>query len=198
MINSISKEWNEVTIPHYNGEVSMLPFNLNDLTTLPAQFIETANEMIKELPNKVGQAFLTVHGKFVKKDDTQRRGAPHIDGNYLESLSWGSGGGNGWKVGENGNVLSSTEHKLSYKNKNGGMLIASNYSSCKGWNGKFKGEAGIGGDCRHIKLDSGFMLKPNKVYYGNSQFIHESLPLDKDVFRVLYRITLPIDYAQLS
>ena len=199
MINSISKELNSIVIPHYEGETSMLPFDLSDLMTLPLEFRTTAKEMIKNLPNKVGEAFLTVHGKFVKKSKTLRRGAPHIDGNFLESLKWGSGGGgNGWKIGENGNQLNTIEHKLSYENEKGGMLIASNYSSSKGWIGSFKGKAGIGGDCRHIELDNGFTLDANKVYYGNSQFIHESLPLDKDVHRVMYRITLPIKHEPLN
>lgn len=195
MITSVSKELNSVEIPFFKGEVSMLPFDLSDLKTLPIEFRETARQMVKNLPNKIGEAFLTVHGKLVKKSKTLRRGAPHIDGNFLESLKWGSGGGgNGWKVGENGNVLSSTEHKLSYKNKKGGMLITSNYSACKGWNGVYNGEAGVGGDCRHIELEEGFMLESNKVYYGNSQFIHESLPVKEDVHRIMYRITLPINH----
>lgn len=199
MIKSVSKKLNSIEIPFFNGEVSMLPFNLSDLTTLPTEFRETVKEMIKNLPNKVGEAFLTVHGKFVKKSKTLRRGAPHIDGNYLkEFASWGSGGGNGWKVGENGMRLTSKEHSLSYENEKGGMLIASNYSACKGWNGVFDDKAGVGGDCSHLRLNEGFMLEANKVYYGNSQFIHESLPLDKDVHRVMYRITLPIEHEVKS
>jgi hypothetical protein len=78
------------------------------------------------------------------------------------------------------------------------MIIASNYSACMGWNGKYEGEAKEGGDCSHLDLGEGFMLKPNTVYYGNSQFIHESLPMDKDVFRVLFRITLPINHKPLN
>lgn len=200
MINSISKELNAIQIPYYKGELSMLPFNLNDISSLPIEFRETVEQMIKNLPNKMGTAFLTVHGKFVKKAKTLRRGAPHIDGNFIQGLSsWGGGTGtNGWKVGENGFSLTSEEHKLSYENKNGGMLIASNYSACMGWNGVYNEKAKEGGDCSHIDLGEGFMLKPNKVYYGNSQFIHESLPLDKDVFRVLYRITLPIEYPVIQ
>lgn len=199
MLNSYSKELNPIAIPYYNGEVSMIPFDLSNLLTLPQEFISVAEQMIKNLPIKKGIAFLTVHGKFVKKAKTLRRGAPHIDGNFLPSVSsWGNGGGNGWKVGENGVKLNSTDHKLSYDNPNGGMLIASNYSACKGWNGKFEGKAKEGGDCSHIKLNEGFMLDADKVYYGNSQFIHESLPLDKDVFRVMYRITLPMEFPPLQ
>jgi hypothetical protein len=198
MIHSIAKPLNKISIPYFKGEVSMLPFDLSNLDTLPEQFRGTAKEMIKNFPNKTGTAFLTVHGKFVKKAKTLRRGAPHIDGNYMPQVSeWGNTGTGGWKVGENGAKLSSEEHTLSYENKNGGMLIASNYSACKGWTGKFKGSAKEGGDCSHIKLNEGFMLDANKVYYGNSQFIHESLPLDKDIFRVLFRITLPMEHSPL-
>lgn len=200
MINSMSKELNYIKIPFYKGEVSMLPFKMNDLESVPEKFREVVRSMIENFDYKIGEAFLTVHGKFVKKDKTLRRGAPHIDGNYIkETSTWGNGGGgNGWKVGENGFKLSSEHHKLSYENKNGGMLIASNYSSCKGWNGKYKGKAKEGGDCSHINLGNGFLLKENTVYYGNSQFIHESLPLDQDFFRVLFRITLPIECKPLK
>jgi hypothetical protein len=195
MITSISKELNSIEIPFFKGEVSMLAFDLSDLKTLPIEFRDTAKQMVKNLPNQFGQAFLTVHGAFVKKYKTLRRGAPHIDGNYLKEVSsWGSGGGNGWKVGENGVKLTSKEHAVSYESKKGGMLIASNYSACKGWHGIFNDKAKEGGDCSHLKLNDGFMLDANKVYYGNSQFIHESLPLDKDIHRVMYRITLPINH----
>lgn len=196
MINSISKELNEISVPFYKGEASMIPFELSDLTTLPNEFIKTVKEMIEHLPNKIGESYLTVHGKFVKKCKTLRRGAPHIDGNYIKEIcDWGQGGGNGWKVGENGVSLTSEYHKLSYQNKKGGMLMASNYSACMGWNGEYEGEPREGGDCSHIDLKDGFILKSGIVYYGNSQFIHESLPVDQDVFRVLFRITLPIDYT---
>ena len=199
MIESISKQWNEITIPHYEGKTGMISFELNDLTTLPEQFRQTAQSMIKNLPNKIGEAYLTVHGEFVKKANTLRRGAPHIDGNFIKQIcSWGSGGGNGWKVGENGVVLTSENHLLSYENPNGGMIIASNYSACMGWNGVYDGKPNVGGDCTHISLDDGFMLNANTVYYGNSQFIHESLPLDKDVHRVMYRITLPIEHLPIK
>lgn len=71
----------------------------------------------------------------------------------------------------------------------------STYPACKGWNGIFNDNAGVGGDCTHINLNEGFMLKANTVYYGNSQFIHESIPVDKNVFRTMVRITLPNNYS---
>jgi len=195
MLFSYSKKLNRIGFPAFEGKVSMLPFDLADLTTLPKQYRTLAEQMLERLPHKIGTAYFTLHGKFLKKTDTLRRGAPHIDGNYLpEVASWGSGGGNGWKVGENGVTLGSKEHAEAYQNENGGMLIASNYSCCKAWNGIFSGDAKEGGDCSHIHLGLGRMLEDNTVYYGNSQFIHESLPADRDVHRVLCRITLPKDH----
>jgi hypothetical protein len=78
------------------------------------------------------------------------------------------------------------------------MLIASSHKGCKGWNGTFDGNPGIGGDCSHIDLNGGFILKPNMIYYGNSQWIHESLPLEEEIHRNLIRITLPLEYQLLS
>lgn len=200
MTTSVSKELYEVQIPDFTGEVKMLPFNLEDLAEIPKQFKELVSKMIEALPVKKGIAYLTVDGKLVKKGNTHRRGGVHIDGNYLPSLSWGSsGGGNGWKVGEGGRILSSKEHKLSYEIETGGMLIASNYPACKGWNGIFEGSPYVGGDCSRIEgLGEGFILKPNTVYYGNSQWLHESLPIDKTTHRVIARITLPMDYPVLE
>jgi len=224
MINSISVKLNKIEIPHFDGEISMLPFDLCDTSTLPDNFHNTVNDMVNNLPILYGEAFFTIHGKFVSKDRTMRRGAPHIDGNYINGPSikgykrqlsgWSNPNPNpGWSTPnpnpgwENSNPnhnpgWSSHQplvngHKISYESATGGMLISSNYSACKGWNGVFDGIPNIGGDCSHIKLDDGFMLEANEVYYGNSQFIHESLPSDKDIHRVMIRITLPIEYPAL-
>ncbi len=193
MINSISKELYEVQIPSYNGEVKMLPFDLSNINNVPEQFKELVSKMIEFLPIKKGIAYLTIDGKFVESGKTQRRGGPHTDGNYLKENSWG--GTSGWKVGGDGIGLTTEEHKLSYESNTGGMIICSDYPGCMGWNGKFDGFPNTGGDCSHLDLDEGFLLKPNTVYYGNSQWIHESLPLNESVHRNLVRITLPTDYT---
>lgn len=101
------------------------------------------------------------------------------------------GGGNGWKVGENGAAINTDEHNRQYVNPKGGIILATNYASCLGWQGEYKGLPKVGGDCRHIKLDTPHLLKANKVYYGNNHFIHESLPVGRDIHRVFARITLP-------
>jgi len=199
MIQSISKELCAVEIPRHEGQFKMMPFELSDLLTVPEKFRDLVGKMIESLPIKKGISFLTVDCREIQAGNSHRRGGAHIDGNYIpeNSVKGNWGGGNGWKVGEGGRVLSSEHHKLSYESETGGMLIVSDYAACKGWNGDFEGKPYVGGDCTRVKLDEGFILKPNVVYYGNSQFIHESLPISENVFRHLVRITLPIDYPQL-
>jgi len=197
MITSISQKLYSVQIPDYTGEIKMMPFSLETLAEIPQQFNSMVAKMIEFLPIKQGIAYLTVDGKIVEKGKSHRRGGVHIDGNYIqETHSWGGGGG--WKVGEGGRILSSEHHKLSYENETGGMLIASTYPACKGWNGIFEGNPYVGGDCSRIKVGEGFMLEPNTAYYGNSQFLHESLPIEETTHRVVARITLPIDYPVLN
>lgn len=200
MIHSKSKQLHKLTIPSYNGEIKMLPFNLSSLDEVPEQFRETVRSMTDVLPELSGTAYLTVDGKIVEVNNSHRRGGAHIDGNYLaEMCNWGNGGGgNGWKVGEGGRQLNTSEHQRSYRKETGGMLIASTYPSCRGWDGSFEGEPNIGGDCSHIQLPKGFMLLPNVLYYGNSQWIHESLPVKETVHRTIIRITLPEDYPSLK
>jgi len=197
MIESISRELYVVDVPKFIGEIQTLEFDLNTLKGVPKKFKNVVRQMIKILPIKTGNAFLTVDGKLVKKGVSHRRGGAHIDGNFIPNVTtWGGGGG--WKVGGDGRTLTPEVHKLSYESKTRGMLIVSDYPACKGWNGKFDGKPNIGGDCSHIELNDGFLLKPNKVYYGNSQWIHESMPLDVDVHRTLVRINLPMDYPTLN
>lgn len=218
MLISISKELNELILPEQFkegefiqrfGNLSMLPFDLKDLNGIHAILRPTIEKMLQEITLREGRGYLTIDAKEVKAGQSQRRPGAHIDGNFLDDMylrelrrvdpgGWTQGGGNGWKVGEGGNTLTSEQHKQSYCSDKGGMLIMSTYPACKGWVGSFDDVAAIGGDCTHLNLNEGFILKPNTVYYGNSQFIHESLPVDKNVFRIMMRITLPKDYPVIN
>lgn len=198
VINSVYRELYPIELPHFDGELKMIPFSLESLMGIPDMFLSTVQKMIMCLPYQYGTAYLTVDGRVVKKDETHRRGGPHIDGNYLPQIcGWGS---SDWKVGGSGRVLTTAEHLQSYESKTGGMLIASSYPACRGWEGIIPGKPGIGGDCSKIELSGKnfSLLKANVVYYGNSQFVHESIPIDKTTFRVMVRITLPMDYPLIN
>ena len=190
MITSRIKELGTIEIPLIEGEFSMLPFNLRTLEGLPENFKTIAKDLTKHLSFQDEIGFLTVHGKKLLKGDTLRRGGAHTDGSYDKKvLDWNSGGG--WKVGENGPAINSPEHKRLYLKETGGIIMASNYSACRAWEGTFQGLPDVGGDCSKLKLDEPFLLKSNTIYYGNNHFIHESIPMEKDVHRVFVRITLP-------
>lgn len=212
MLRSYSKELNYVHIPTFTGKVTMLPFDLADATlkNIPNQFIDLVKKMISSLPELKGIAYLTIDGKEILPGNSHRKPGIHIDGNFIpqgENLSWKATGGGGWKVGNNGDNQSKKEFEEAYLSKTGGMLITSTYPLCKGWNGEFDGKPEKGGNCSlfhlHPKLalnvqpDKGFLLKPNVVYYGTSQFVHQSLVTSKKVHRTLVRITLPHDYPPL-
>ena len=153
-------------------------------------------EIVAASPKQTGKAYITIDEKIVRKGESHRRGGPHTDGNYL--FGWGGGGG-GWLTGEDGRFLPREQHEEQYCSEKGGMLIVSSYEACKGWNGEFEGQPNQGGDCTHLDLSNmnSFNLKSHTLYWGNSTFIHESLPLEEDVERQLVRITLPADAEEL-
>lgn len=197
MIISKIKNTGELLVPEFNTEQSMIPFDLCTLSGLCDEFKSIAESMLSHLKVREGLAFLTIHGKTLKESDTLRRGGAHIDGNYMNYVKgekFKTFGGGGWKLGQNGPYLTTKEHRLSYENTRGGIIMASNFSSCKAYKGTFSGSPKRGGDCTHIKLNKGFMLEANNIYYGNNRMVHESLPVSKDTQRTLIRITLPITH----
>lgn len=134
--------------------------------------------------------------KKLKKEETHRRGGPHVDGNYC--FGWGGGGG-GWSTGEKGRYLTMEKHLRQYFSSLGGMFIASSYSACRVWLGEFSGISGQRGSCEHI-MDQfpdkeSFLLKPNTLYFLNSLCAHESMPVDSDINRQILRITMPEKYS---
>jgi hypothetical protein len=185
-MESKSIKLNSIELPMFTGEVVMFPFDLNNYK---GSFEKIIANMLKLVPHSGGKAFFTLHGKSLKKGETLRRGGAHIDGNYEDNVM--TFGGGGWKLGEKAPHVNTENHRRQYLSENGGIIIASNFESCLGWNGEFKGSPKSGGDCSHIELNKPFMLEANKVYHGNNHFIHESLPLSDCHHRVMARITMP-------
>jgi len=191
-MKSIARLTSTINLPLITGHHSMIPFNLLTLEGLSKEFKNIVGSMLCGIQRDDLTAFFTLHGRKLKKGETLRRGGAHTDGNYEQHLmSFGSGGGGGWKVGENGPEINSKLHARQYLNTKGGIVMASNYRACVGWVGGYKGAPRKGGDCSHIELDDSFALKENSVYYGNNHFIHESLPMSDDIHRVFARITMP-------
>ena len=168
-MKSIAIATNKIELPMVDGEFSMVPFNLITLDGLQDDFKAVAKQLLANIKHVGGIAFLTVHGKTLKKNETLRRGGAHTGGSYdPKILRWGGGGG--WKIGKNGPPITSADHKRLYNSETGGIILASNFESCLGWIGEFEGLPGVGGDCSAIQLNEPFMLKRNIVYYGNNHF----------------------------
>lgn len=166
-----------------------------------AEFDPVVDRMLSVVNlNDGDKIFVTIDQKHVTAGQSHRRPGPHVDGNYI--FDWGGGGGNGWLTGTAGRVLSPENHKLQYCNPRGGMIIASDHKACRGWIGQFTGQPNQGGDCSHLQdqldLAQQFWMDPNKIYVGNSTFIHESVAVARDVDRTLVRITLPPTFDYIS
>lgn len=193
-VKSTAVETTRYELPLYTGHVSMVKFCLETLNGLPVELNSIVKNMLNGIKAK-GYGYFTIHGETLKKGETLRRPGAHIDGNF-EPCSWSNGGGNGWKVGENGPAIDTDFHKDTYINENGGIILVSNFESCVGWIGDYTGVIGVGGDCSKMNLDdNNFMLKRDTVYYGNNHFIHESLPVSDNTHRVFARITLPMTHT---
>jgi len=197
MINSKMRDMGYIELPNMTIKEPMIPFDLKTLDGLCGSLKSIAGNMVKHLKVREGMAFFTVHGRYIEKGATLRRGGAHTDGNYMnyiKGVPFASFGGNGFKLGENGPLLTDQRHIDSYENEKGGIILASTYSSSKGYIGQFSGSPNRGGDCTHIELNEGINLEPNKIYYGNNRFIHESLPMNESSHRTMFRVTLPITH----
>lgn len=198
MLKSKSKMIKKMSLPEWKGDrVYMHKFDMSN-PQMPVgyeRWNSTLKEIVSESPIKSGMAYITIDEKIVKSGETHRRGGAHTDGNYL----FGWGGGGGWLTGEDGRFLPRDKHVEQYCSDKGGMLIISSYKACKGWNGDINGEPNQGGDCSHLDLSNmeNYELDSNTLYWGNSTFIHESLPVDEDIKRQLVRLTLPADSPEL-
>lgn len=181
ILSKIKNTQSKISFPQFKqGLLYMYELDLEN-PILPEEFknwYPVVSKFIELSPVKAGTSYLTIDCKEITKGQTHRRGGPHIDGNYGPS-GWGTSG-NGWKKDPS---------------EKGGMIIASNYESCKSWVGEYNDTPKEGGDCSHVDLTSmeQILLEKNVVYITNSSNIHESIPVVDDVNRSLIRLTLPED-----
>lgn len=91
----------------------------------------------------------------------------------------------------------STHSCLEEHNKNGGMLLVSNYPGCRAYTGQFSGVIGEGGCCKDIDVSAlkSEVMKPNEVYFVNALGIHESLKIEGPINRTVIRINFHPEYV---
>lgn len=179
-----------IDIPSYTGILYMKEFLLDDLSSIPSEFQSTIKKMVSSLNIKKGKAYLTIDGKKILKDNSHRREGAHIDGIWEPKGGWDDGGWNNISM----HGTPPPRHSINPFEVNGGIILASDYTASKGWNGEYDIMPGDGGDCSKHNLSEGFIMEKNNVYFGNSTFIHESLPINEDVHRTLIRISFPKEF----
>jgi len=85
-MKSISFNTGTIELPMIEGEFSMLPFDLESLEGLEADFKEIVSRLLGNIKHIGGTAYFTIHGRRLHKGQTLRRGGPHTDGNYRKHL----------------------------------------------------------------------------------------------------------------
>jgi len=181
MINSVFKAVMAMSIPQdKRTQLYMLPIDMaGNASEVPFQWQYFIRQMLQMSPIKQGTGFLMIDSKFIRQGELHRRGRAHIDGNYYGKGAFGDDSKPGFRLNSD----------------DGGMLIISDYEACKAWQGVVQGEHGKGGDVEHLrhafeKLPSTTM-KAGVLYHTNESCIHETMPVLKDVYRTLIRLTLP-------
>ena len=185
---------------------------------------ETIYNILTKVKDKNNVCYVTIDEKLVN-NDTHRRAGAHVDFNWFESLNryngetghkrnavmggWDNGGGGHNGSGNNGGHGSgnnpngnhggsppATHCNLAEFNKNGGMLLVSNYPACKVWKGEFEGEIGEGGCCKGIEINAlkSEIIPAGNVFYINALGIHESLKIERPIERSLVRINFHPEY----
>lgn len=74
-----------------------------------------------------------------------------------------------------------------------GIILASSVSAAEGYLGDYEGPIGEMGDCAHIDVSSLTVLpmESGRVYAGNVNCLHQSLPVMESCHRSLVRLNVP-------
>jgi hypothetical protein len=170
----------------------MVPYNLGEKPNFSGP-LEAWNEVVHEVSSMIsdrisGTAFLTVDQREILPGITHRRPGVHFDGVWIPEINAHRTGGG--------------RHRTDNSLDKSGIILVSDYSMCRGWNGVFEGNPGPGGDCEPLRdaleASESFMIDHNEVFWGNAMFIHEGLQASVPVKRTLMRISLPADAPCLN
>lgn len=211
-----------VTFPKFKGGLLYMHKTRMDNVVLPkeyAHYKKTIENILSKVADKNNVCYITIDEKEVC-NQTHRREGIHVDFNWFEGIGDGqhsghkrtigmhtgdpghrgnSGGGhngNGNHLGGHNGSSGGTHNSFEEFNKNGGMLLVSNYPGCKVYGGKYSGIIGDGGDCKDIDVSKmkSEIMQPNEVYYLNALGVHEPLLIKDKVKRSLVRINFHPEY----
>lgn len=145
--------------------------------------------------------YLMIDQGIVKPGTMHRRGGLHIDGYWVPGIqAHGQAPSHQTRPGHQtrapSHMFLNGEHGHRISNDGEwpmeGLILASNYTACRAFNGVWDGEIGDGGDCSHIDVSnlSEVVMQPSIVYAGNVTMLHESLPIMEEVQRTVVRLNV--------
>lgn len=187
----VKQDWSVQFPESQNININMLPFQLGNKDSVPEAYhhywpiIEACQDHIAE--SDLGQvAYLTIQESLVPAGQSQRRGGIHVEspgtltasGEFInDRYNWGCG------------FVNWDESRIE-----GGIFMASNVpNSCRAWNVKLTDPTqivGALGSAEHLReqLGEGCILEANKLYWLTDLTPHESLPLEEETYRQLFRL----------
>lgn len=213
MYNSSVENVGLVTFPKFKPErIYMQKFFKN--SGLPKKYShwqDTIDQMIATVDTDQPM-YLMVDSGMVKANNTHRRSGLHIDGYWIDTEDmqcWGNTPPR-WNPKHDNEILSchapTPPHHWSKPTYDGkkpnwneaelkhpeALILASSYTSSRGFVGQWDGFIGDGGACDTVDTSNmkEVILKKNNVYISNVGFLHESLPVQEDVERTLIRISV--------
>lgn len=210
MFESKYTQGSSVTFPAFMAErVYMVPFTKQDgLPSHLSRWSRTVDAMLDGI-DADSTMYLMIDQGVVKAGNSHRRGGVHIDGNWIPGLNChGTGGGHNSRIpepshhrtwgGHTSRIESPGGHSTGGGHCIGGLseesiILASDITASAGYVGSWKGEVGDGGDCSHIDTNDmdRIILDSGITHVGNVYFLHESLPVERDLMRTLVRINVP-------
>ncbi len=173
-IESKIEDFGTIALPKYTGtRVMMMPFLMEEPRKSIPDTLEHWRDTIEHICQrsavKKGVGYLTIDEALVRKGETHRRPGLHVDGMGTY------GGGGGYAAN--------------------GMFLATSYIGCLGYPGSIPGEPGPDGDCEHLRkhLFQTMIMDKYRLYWCSPMAVHEAIPMDKDIYRQLIRVSMPSD-----
>lgn len=195
---SVSNGWGSVNTP--SGHGSLTSINRNRHVNTEDPYIRNQHgTVIKRNPNCPKIPRKNTHGMIIGWDDP-RPEIPEFDshGNLRRWIKnpkppkYDSHGNFLGFSSETQEIIITDDWSTAELQIPEAIILASNYSACKGYVGEWEGTIKDGGDCSEVDLSNlkEVLLEPNKVYIGNVGFLHETLPVEHEVERTLVRLNV--------
>lgn len=199
-MKSILEKRGPVPFADTQGErVYMLPFTqAAGLPASVAHWQPTVNAMLNGIAAP-GPIYFMVDQGYVRAGSMLRRPGPHVDGYWVPGgphdthrapLSMHRQPGHRSPVPSHSPPVPRHGHTDNVKEA---IILASNVTGCAGYVGRYVPNYGKGGACLPsdiARLDR-VEIKAGHAWAGNVGFVHESTPMERDVYRTVVRLNVP-------